>query len=565
MTRMENSTGGKKPLDRDTLYWLVQRSRAILSRIGWVSLGDFLLAGSSLIFAMVSRGIIDSATARRGPDTGIYGLALGILILVQMILRVLITRLEEAVRWSLSNGLRQHALGVILGRACGPVSAHHSGELINRLTSDVQIVADGTTTMVPTVVSLITRLFGAVAILMFLDPLFAGIFLTLGLSFFFLSLLFRTKLKTMHREVQEAEGRLRSFLQEALGSLLIIQVFGARERVLRDHSARQDDYFGAQMRRRNFSILANTGFYLMFQAGYLVAMMWGARGLYAQTMTFGTFLAIIQIIGQVQGPLSQLSGILPRVYGIFASAERLMALEAIPAEAIPPQPLPAVFHALTFSDVSFSYGRTTVLEGVSYQIRRGDFAALTGLSGGGKSTQFLLMLGAYQPESGEITIDTELGALPAGPASRSLFAYVPQGNYLFSGTVRENIAFLRETAEEAAIRDAARLAAAHEFIEAMPQGYDTIIGENGYGLSEGQAQRIAIARALLSGAPVQLLDEATSALDEATEERLLRNISSFQDRTCILVTHRQAALRLCNQQLIMNGTSVIPTMSSLPD
>lgn len=558
MTTMENTSVQKKRLDRETLRWLVARTRPCLARIVWVSLGDFLLAVSTLLFAMVSRGIIDSATARRAGDTRTYGLALVGIILAQMVLRVFISRLEEAIRWSLSNGIRQHSLGIILGRAYGPVSVHHSGELINRLTSDVQIVADGTTTLVPTLVSLFTRLLGAMAILIYLDPLFAGIFLLLGLSFFVLALLFRTKLKNMHREVQESEGRLRSYLQEAMGSLLIIKVFGARERILRDNAARQAEYYGAQMRRRNFSIMANTGFYLMFQAGYLLAMMWGAQGLYAQTMTFGTFIAIIQIIGQVQGPLSQLSGILPRIYGIFASAERLIALQEIPAEVIPQSPLPAEFHSLTFSRVSFSYGRTQVLEDVSYRIRQGDFVAVTGLSGGGKSTQFLLMLGAYLPQSGTITIDTEVGVRSPGPASRSLFAYVPQGNYLFSGTVLENIAFLRESADEAAILEAARLAAAHEFIGEMPQGYDTLIGEKGYGLSEGQAQRIAIARALLSGAPVLLLDEATSALDEATEAQLLRNISSLKQKTCILVTHRQAALSLCNLQLTMNGTSVIP-------
>lgn len=558
MTTMENTSVQKKRLDRETLRWLVARTRPCLARIVWVSLGDFLLAVSTLLFAMVSRGIIDSATARRAGDTRTYGLALVGIILAQMVLRVFISRLEEAIRWSLSNGIRQHSLGIILGRAYGPVSVHHSGELINRLTSDVQIVADGTTTLVPTLVSLFTRLLGAMAILIYLDPLFAGIFLLLGLSFFVLALLFRTKLKNMHREVQESEGRLRSYLQEAMGSLLIIKVFGARERILRDNAARQAEYYGAQMRRRNFSIMANTGFYLMFQAGYLLAMMWGAQGLYAQTMTFGTFIAIIQIIGQVQGPLSQLSGILPRIYGIFASAERLIALEEIPAEVIPQSPLPAELHSITFSRVSFSYGRTQVLEDVSYRIRQGDFVAVTGLSGGGKSTQFLLMLGAYLPQSGTITIDTEVGVRSPGPASRSLFAYVPQGNYLFSGTVRENIAFLRESADEAAILEAARMATAHEFIGAMPQGYDTLIGEKGYGLSEGQAQRIAIARALLSGAPVLLLDEATSALDEATEAQLLRNISSLKQKTCILVTHRQAALSLCNLQLTMNGTSVIP-------
>ena len=212
--------------------------------------------------------------------------------------------------------------------------------------------------------------------------------------------------------------------------------------------------------------------------------------------------------------------------------------------------------AIRFDHVSFTYGRTPVLDDVSLDIRKGDIAAFTGLSGGGKSTMFLLMLGAYRATGGNVFF--EYGGERRAPdkGTRQLFAYVPQGNYLFSGTLRENLTFFSDDVTEEAIGEALRAACADGFVAELPQGLDTMLGEKGHGLSEGQMQRVAIARALLSGAPVLLLDEATSALDEETEARLLGHIAGMRNRTCLIVTHRRAALGICNRHFLLKDGRV---------
>ncbi|MGN1090071.1 MAG: ATP-binding cassette domain-containing protein, partial [Huintestinicola sp.] len=211
---------------------------------------------------------------------------------------------------------------------------------------------------------------------------------------------------------------------------------------------------------------------------------------------------------------------------------------------------------IMLEDVCYSYGENDVLKDVCIDVEKGSITSLTGISGGGKSTLFLLLLGAYQPSSGSIVFSSPKGSFGAGRETRRLFAYVPQGNQLFSGTIAENIAFLKSGADRDDIMHAAEIACAAEFIKELPGGLDTKVGENGFGLSEGQAQRIAVARAILSGAPVLLLDEATAALDEATEARLLENISALDGKTVMIVTHRPAALKICSRHLILKDGKI---------
>ena len=209
-----------------------------------------------------------------------------------------------------------------------------------------------------------------------------------------------------------------------------------------------------------------------------------------------------------------------------------------------------------FENVDFTYGRNEVLKDVSLNINKGDFVSLTGFSGGGKSTLFLLMLGAYHQTKGESDFIFEDEKLKAGKQTRTMFAYVPQGNYLISGTLKENITFFKHGIEDSDVWNALEIACAKSFVEELPEGLDTKLGEKGHGLSEGQMQRIAVARAVLSGAPILMLDEATSALDDITESQLLKNIAELKNRTCIIVTHRKAALQICNRHFALKDGNI---------
>ena len=294
-------------------------------------------------------------------------------------------------------------------------------------------------------------------------------------------------------------------------------------------------------------------------------MLWGCLGIYSGHLTYGMLAAIIQLVGQIQGPIAGAAGIAGQIFGTISSAERLKEILELPEEEeCETGDRKTGYNQLSeirMENVDFSYGRGDrfILEQVNCTIRPGDFVAVTGISGQGKSTLFQLLLGLYQPCGGKLRFrlkntSGETEEENASRKTRALFAYVPQGNTLFSGTLRENFLMFTDEATDEEIKGAARIACIDSLLEELDEGLDTLIGERGIGLSEGQAQRVAIARALLTKAPILLLDESTSALDEETEAELLKNISSLKEKTCLIVTHRAAALSICDYGMhIENG------------
>ena len=540
------------------LRWILRRSRQQLFSMVLLVVANMLLAVSTVVFAITCREIIDGAVG--GDRSRLYrgiALLLGV-ILTQLALRLFCNGLLEYTKARLEILFKDSLFSHLLQADYKQMTAYHCGELLNRMFSDVQVVTDGVTGLLPNFISMITRLAAAFGVLVWLYPVFALVFLCAGVFIFCISRLLRKRLKALHRAVQEREGRVRSFFQETLSSVLIVKVFGAYQKTEQEAQVRMHDHYKARMKRRNLSIVSNAGFTLVFQLGYAYALVSGALGILGGTMSYGTLTAVLQLVGQVQTPFAGLSGMLPRFYGVLASAERIMELEQLPQEADQPLPAlePADFRGIAFEHVQFSYGRNDVLQNLNFSIDRGDFVAVTGRSGVGKSTVFLLMLGVYAPQGGKVRILTNAGEYPACRSTRRLFSYVPQGNILFSGTVRDNISFVKPEASESEIWRAAETACAADFIRQFPQGLDTQIGENGFGLSLGQAQRIAVARAVLSDAPVILFDEATSALDEATELTMLHNIAIIRNKTCVIVTHRKAALQICNKRLHIGGVTV---------
>ena len=538
--------------DKAALKWIYKTSKKQHLRLILLVAGNAVFAVISVLFALMCRGIVDSAVEKNTDSLIMNGVGLFIIIALMLVLRIICNALDETIRAGLEKEYRGSLLKNILKKDYEKISAYHSGELLNRLFSDVGIVTDGVVSLLPSLVNMVTRLIGAAVVLMMLDMSFTLLFIGAGLTLFLVSRFFRKRIKHLHKNVQETQGKVRSFLQETIESLLIVKSFGAEEKMCYINENNQNIHYKARMKRRTISIAANSGFGFVFQIGYLYAIMWGAFGIAADTMTYGTLTAILQLVNQIQQPFASLSALLPRFYGMTASAERLIELEELPVEPITEKKADySSLNTIKTHNMSFSYGENKVLSDVSIEIEKGDFVSLTGISGGGKSTLFLLLLGAYRPQIGSITFGAQNGCFNPGSETRHLFAYVPQGNYLFSGTVRDNITFLNETASEEEIQRAVEIACADEFIKGLPEGLDTKIGENGFGLSEGQAQRVSVARAILSGSPILLLDEATSALDEKTEAKLLSNIAELKEKTVLIVTHRRAALDICGKHLIL--------------
>lgn len=276
--------------------------------------------------------------------------------------------------------------------------------------------------------------------------------------------------------------------------------------------------------------------------------------LLTNSITYGTITAILQLVNQLQTPFRNLSGVMPAYYQLLASSERILEIISIEGEEevnekCDVREFYSSLNSVDFDGISFSYGNDDVLENTSLSLKKGEFAAITGISGIGKSTMMKMMLGVLHPSAGTVYFNTENGAFAPGKKYRNLFSYVPQGNMLLSGTIYENITFMSPDKTEEEIKNAIRLSCSEEFINELPDGLDTVIGERGRGLSEGQVQRLAIARAILHDAPIILFDEATSALDEATEEKVLNNIRSIEGITCVIVSHKKAALAVCDKEI----------------
>ncbi|MBQ3478298.1 MAG: ABC transporter ATP-binding protein [Clostridia bacterium] len=510
-----------------------------------------------VLYALLLRNIVDSAVGHE-VSAFWHNVALIVaLVVLQISLSAVIRWLQELAKADIENRFKQRLMDNILRKEYSAVSATHTAEWLNRLTSDTTVVAGGIVEILPGLVGTVVRLVSAVVMVIALDRMFAVILVPGGIALCALTYAFRKVLKRLHKNIQESDGRLRIFLQERIGSLMMIKSFVAEAQTSRDAAQAMADHKAARMRRNRFSNVANIGFAAAMQGMYLLGVVYCAYGIMTGSVTYGTLTAIMQLIGQIQGPFVSISGYLPRFYAMTASAERLMEIEAFAddgtardADDVYEYYLDS-FSVLGLRNASFTYesgdAAPVVLDGVSVEIKKGEYVAFTGHSGCGKSTVLKLLMCMYPLDGGERYLTGDQGEITLDASWRRLFAYVPQGNALMNGTIREIVSFADPDAAHDGhrLRRALEISCADEFVDDP----DAVLGERGSGLSEGQTQRLAIARAVFSDCPVLLLDEATSALDDLTEQRLLQNLRAMTDMTVVIVTHRKAALGICDRVL----------------
>jgi len=518
-----------------------------------------VLSICAVFYAMLLRQIVNGAVAG---DHNIFFISIcefiG-LVLFQILLRAINRFLQEFSRSSIENCFKKRLFSVLLDHDYASVTSIHSGEWMNRLTSDTVVVADGLTQILPGIVSMIIKMIGALIAILWLEPRFMYILIPGGIILLFLSYAFRTVLKRLHKNIQEVDGRLRVFLSERLSYLLIVRSFVKEKQTVEDASLLMDDHKKARMKRNHFSNICNIGFGIVMNGAYVLGAIFCGYGILTRTMSYGNFMAILQLIGQIQTPFANITGYLPKYYAMIASGERLMEAEQYSQdkeEFKSEQDINTFYQnelkCFGLKDATFTYHSNDipVLSNINLSITKGEYVAFVGSSGCGKSTVLKLLMCLYPLDKGERYILTNQ-SLSLTSKWRRLFAYVPQGNQLMSGTIREVIAFgnKQKMNDEKKLWEALQIACADSFVSHLELGLDTVLGEKGAGLSEGQMQRIAIARAIFSARPILLLDEATSSLDVNTETKLLHNLRSMTNKTVIIVTHREEVLKICDKKI----------------
>lgn len=547
---------------KSALRWIMHSSRQQLFNIVFLAIVYGLNAFIGVYNTVFAKKLVDAATKGHDMDAVVYyGLLYLGITAVQLVTLVLARNYVFKISAKLEMSMKSKLFRDMMEKSYENITAYHSGELMNRLTSDIQVVCSAITTIIPNIVFFIVKIIGIFYILITIDVWFALVFVVGGALVFLASSLFKPVTKRMHKRVQETDGKVRSFMQEGLSSLLMVKTFNAQDKMSATADELQQENYAAKRKRNILSICTGTAVSTVFSLAFVWGLGWGAYMLYYGMISYGVLTQIITLIGQIRTPIQGMSNIFPTYFNALASAERVMEIEALPNEEILNSGLDVTklyndMSEIRFDNITFAFDRDEVLENTSLSVKKGEFVAIEGISGIGKSTLLKLLLSVYQPQKGEIFIRTEKQRISVDRSTRKLFSYVPQGNFLLSGTLRENVAFVAPDATDSDILNAAKIACADEFIRELPQGLDTVIAERGGGLSEGQVQRIAIARAILSGAPVLLLDEATSALDEATEAQLLKNLREMKDVTCIIISHKKAAEQICDKIVTIDNKKI---------
>ena len=535
---------------KSTIQFLRYTSKGFRGRIALIILIGLAEVAFSLAFVWYSKLIIDTATGVREGELLSYAILLVILIILQILFRLFDIRMRRMTEVRMGNAIRYSAFSHLLYTRWQELSSMHSGDMITRIIKDTDDVIEMMVTAIPLTIVATTQFAGAVVLLYILDPILA---LILGVGMPLLGIfskLYYTHMRKYSLEVKESESMITSMVGESLLNQVVIRSFEQQENQLNRLDKLQSKLHESVHKRTNVSIFANLMMGLTFNGGYITAFLWSTYGLAKDTVTFGMVTAYLQLVSRIQRPLFNLIRLLPSIVSAKTAVERLIFLTGFKLEDNENKILLEGNVTLKIENLTFAYSEDTnpVLSDFSMVVKTGTMVAVMGETGVGKTTLLRLLLALIKPDSGNITIEDESQVATVSESTRSNFVYVPQGGSLFSGTIRENLLLGNEEADDDELSRVLHIASA-EFVFELPDGLDTVLGENGSGLSEGQAQRVAIARSLLRPGKILLLDEATSALDNETEHRFLKNLKSeIGDRTVLFITHHAEIASYCDYQ-----------------
>ena len=538
-----------------TLRWFVRTSRGIRLRSIANTLTGVIGVGLDFAFIWATKRCIDTATHQTEGSLTESALLLGAVMTAIIALGFARNWLAAILGVQSTNKIQRRMFETVLGSVWLGRDRQHTGDTMNRLDRDVRDVTSVISNTLPQALIVTCRLIGAFVFLCVYDARLACALMVITPLFIALSKFYVRRMRALTRDIRKTDSEIQSIMQESLQHRIMLKTMEQEEGVVERLGLTQQSLSDQIRYRTRFSSVSNALVNIGFAGGYLVAFLWGAWRLEQGLITYGMMLAFIQLVGQIQGPFRDMTRFIPTLVSSLTAGERLMELEQLPQE----ETCEAIRFkggcGIRLKDLSYAYDEDyrLIIDRLSYDFPPGSITAILGETGSGKTTLIRLILALLPPLKGRVEFyDGDVSA-KASPGTRCNLVYVPQGNSLLSGTVRSNLLLGRPDATEREMWDALELAEAG-FVKESDEGLDMPVGESGLGLSEGQAQRIAIARALLRPGRVLLLDEATSALDEETETRVLdnlmgRNADSPTPYTVICVTHRPAVTAHCSQML----------------
>ncbi|MBO7487924.1 MAG: ABC transporter ATP-binding protein [Bacteroidales bacterium] len=533
--------------------WISRNTRSIWGNTAVRVFSGTAQVALGLLTVWLSRLFIDE-TIRTGSKSEVVMMVVWLMatVIARVLLRQVYFLLTTKADIRLTNDLRLKMYGSIFRRQLYTGKDMHSGDVSYRLTRDIKEVSDTLTDTVPQIIITLIQLCGAFLLLRYFDRWLAWILIILTPLAIVTAKLVGRKLRKMTLDIRQDESRIQMHVQEGTENDEVLRAMGSEQWVTERLDTMQQQLKGDVMRRTRFTVLVRIIMGCTFGLGYMLAFVWGGLQLRNGAITFGVMTSFLQLVGQIQHPVSSLLSLASGVFHSAASIDRLIALESLDAETSGKELHPTL-SGVSFENVSFRYedGDRQLFTTFSHDFKPGTKTAIMCETGAGKTTLFRLMLGFVSADSGSISLYGDDGSIPVGPATRADFVYVPQGNSLMSGSIRLNLQVAAPEATDGQLLEVLHIACA-DFVKELPEGLDTELGERGSGLSEGQAQRIAIARGLLRPGSILLLDEISSSLDADTENELYRRLfRAYPGKTMIFITHRDAVTALCDEVLPM--------------
>ena len=494
---------------------------------------------------------IDIASHNKEGDVISAVLVMAGLVALNFVLNISSVWVRNILGIKAQNRMQRRMLGRILHSEWQGRDSMHSGDVLNRLEQDVNNVVNFVAETLPNAVSVVALFLGAFVYLFTMDHSLALIIVVMFPIFLVLSKIYMGKMRQLTREVRESDSQVQSLLQESVQNRILVKTLESEDEIVDRLSDQHSALREKVVKKTRFSVISNLIVNVGFATGYLVAFAWSALRMSVGSLSYGGMTAFLQLVNKIQNPARNLSKLVPQFVSVFTAAERLMLFEDIPLEE-KGEPIEVEGPCgIQINEVSFAYPDdpdTPIIDKLSFDFKPGTCTAIVGETGAGKTTLLRMILALIRPDSGNVYIYNKVERFIVSPLTRCNITYVPQGNTMLSGSIRDNLLLGNVDATEEQMYEALDEACA-DFVRELPDGLDTEMTEQGGGLSEGQAQRICIARALLRNSPLMILDEATSALDPETEKKLLNNILENNSRTVIFITHRPIVLRYCDTSL----------------